>query len=160
MQRWSNSLSNNQTPKSMPNPRRNTNNLNRNTRSSNHNGHKPSQSYNTYYVCYKFQLTGSCPYDNRCRFKHIQQYKHNVTSTSNMNMTNDQMYSFLGEMRTLVDSCGSYCDLYRVSTTNTAAILTCSSRTNSFSRSSRNVALGEKVTKACVIPSGIHKISF
>ena len=37
---------------------------------------------------------------------------------------------------------------------------TCSLRTNSFFRSYRNLALGEKVTKACVTPSGIHKISY
>ena len=42
----------------------------------------------------------------------------------------------------------------------TAAIPTCSSRTNSFSRSSRNAAPGEKVTKAGGTPSGINKISF
>ena len=41
---------------------------------------------------------------NRCKFRHIQQYKHNVTNTDSMNVTNDQMYSFSGEMRTLVDS--------------------------------------------------------
>ena len=40
----------------------------------------------------------------RCKFRHTQQYKHNVTNTNSMNTTNDQMYSFLGEMGTLVDS--------------------------------------------------------
>ena len=35
----------NQTPR--PSPRRTTDNLNRNTRSSNHNGHKPSQRHNS-----------------------------------------------------------------------------------------------------------------
>ena len=62
----------NQTPR--PSPRhKTTNSLNRNTRSSNHNGHKPSQRYNNY-VCYKFQNTETCPYGNRCKFRHIQQY--------------------------------------------------------------------------------------
>ena len=56
--------------------------------------------------------------------------------------------------------CGSYCGLYRLSTIEITVIPTCSSRTNSLSRSYRNVALGEKVTIACVTPSGIHKISF
>ena len=46
-----------QTPRSRPSPTRKTNNLNRNTGSSNHNGHKPSQRYNNYNVCYKFQDT-------------------------------------------------------------------------------------------------------
>ena len=62
----------NQTPR--PSPRRKTNNLYRNTRSSNKNGHKPSQRYNKH-VCYKFQNTGTCPYGNRCKFRHIQQHK-------------------------------------------------------------------------------------
>ena len=99
----------NQTPR--PSPRRKTNNLNRNTRSSNHNGHKPSERYNNC-VCYKFQNTGSCPYGNRCKFRHIQQYKHNVTNTNNMNVTNNQMYSFLGKMRTLVDSVKTLVESY------------------------------------------------
>ena len=51
----------NQTPR--PSPRCKTNNLNRNTRSSNHNGHKPSQRYNNN-VCYKSQNAGSCSYGN------------------------------------------------------------------------------------------------
>ena len=87
-----------------------------------------------------------------------------------MNATNDQMYSFFRRNADpgglyqdhggIPPPCGSYCGLYRVSTTDTAAIPTCSSRTNSFSRSYRNVALGEKVSKACVTPSGTHKIFF
>ena len=84
----------NQTPRSRPSPRHKTNNLNRNTRSSNHNGHKPSQRYNNYNVCYKFKNTGSCPHGNRCKFRHIQQCKHNVANTDSMNMTNDQLYHF------------------------------------------------------------------
>ena len=74
----------NQTPR--PSPRRKTNNLNRNTRSSNHNGHKLSQRYNSY-VCHKFQNTGSCPYGNRCKFRYIQQYKHNVINTNDLGPT-------------------------------------------------------------------------
>ena len=66
-----------------------------------------------YNVCYKFQNTGSCPYGNRCKFRHIQQYKHNVTNTNNMNVTNDQMYSFLGEMRTPVDSVKTTVEFHR-----------------------------------------------
>ena len=68
----------NQTPRSRPSPRHKTNNLNRNTRSSNHNGQKPSQRYKNYNVCYWFQNTGSCPYRSRCKFMHSHQYKHNV----------------------------------------------------------------------------------
>ena len=158
----------NQTPRSRPCPRHKTNNLNRNTRSSNHNGQKPSQRYNNYIVCYNFQNTGSCPYDNRCKFRHMQQYKHNVTNTNSMNVSNDQMYYFrrnadpggLCQDHSGIPSPCGYCGLYRVSITDTAAIPTCSSRTNSFSRSYRNVAQGEKVTKACVTPSGIHKITY
>ena len=103
----------NQTPRSRPSPRHKTNNLNRNTRSSNHNGQKPSQRYNKYNVCYKFQNTGSCPYGNKRTFRHIQQYKHNVTNTNSMNLTNDQMYSFLDEMRTLVDSVKTIVESHR-----------------------------------------------
>ena len=87
-----------------------------------------------------------------------------------MNVTNDQMYSFFRrnadpgglcqDHSGIPPPCESYCGLYRVSTTDTAAIPTCSSRTNSFARPYRNVAPGEKVTKACVTPSETHKISF
>ena len=72
-----------------------------------------NQVKGTTVVCYKFQNTGSCPHGNRCKFRHIQQYKHNVTNTNSMNVRNDQMYSFLGEIRTLVDSVKTIVESHR-----------------------------------------------
>ena len=101
----------NQTPRSSRGPKRTTNNLDRNTSSSNHSEHK--QRYSNYNVCCKFQNTRSCPYGNRCRFRHIQQYKHNVANTDSMNMINDQLYSLLGEIQALVDSVKTILESHR-----------------------------------------------